>query len=759
MTPWTFRSASFSDRISGGSPGVNEGVAHMASQLSRIAAVLFATSCLVFPGQVLAQSADNSSRAPVYLEADHVQDLPGGQEGYLARGNVRVRQEDRTLFADELEYHPSLDRVVARGNVIIFGQGDFPQYADEVELDSALSTGLALGFATMLEANGRVAAAAAIRRENGSLQLEDAYYTACELCADGSDEPSWRIRAREVVQDTEDEMVYYRDARLEVMGVPVLYAPVFAHADPSTERHSGFLFPKVGSSSRLGFVYEQPYYWAISPSQDVTIAPRYMGNVNPLLSLEYRKRFWSGTMALEGSYTREFEIDSDGERFGTEEDRWHVFGGGEFALSPEWRWGFGIQRASDDLHLRRYDFSEIDKDRGAPLQTINRNLVSQLYLEGRTDNSLTTGLVASYQSLQTGINDDTLPEIAPMLEYRRVFDLPSAELGRINVSADAVMLTRKQGADYARVSVESDWRGRFITSPGIVLEPYAYGRVDQYSLDDIPVAGGGTASDDFSRELGLAGLDISYPLYRAGEHLDWIVEPVVAATIASDDPNAARILNEDSQLVELDESLVFAPVRANGNDLWEEGQRVSYGVRTTAQWGESNSARLFVGQSQRVDGVAVYNPSSGLFEENSDYIVAGEVNLGDFTATVDTRLDAQDYDVNRLGATLGYVGNRVSGSVRYTDISDDASGRPAQREIVYDASLRMTDHWSLIARGIEDLDAETSRRRELGVQYNDECTQLEIVYERQDMGIASLGPSESIQVRITLFTLGSFAEE
>ncbi|WP_339741453.1 putative LPS assembly protein LptD, partial [uncultured Maricaulis sp.] len=357
----------------------------MASQFSRLAAALMGSGVLVLSPAALAQSPE-AEEAPVYLEADSLEDLGNGA-GFLARGHVRARQSGRTLYADELEYHPELNRIVARGNVVIHGQGPYPQYADEVELDSEMSAGLALGFATMLENNGQMAAAAAIRRSNGAMQLEDAYYTACELCEAGEQEPTWRLRARQVIQDPDEQMIYYRDAQLEVMGVPVLYSPVFAHPDPSADRHSGLLFPGFSVSSRLGFSYQQPYYWAFSPSQDITLAPRVMTNVNPLLFTEYRKRFWSGEMAFEGSVTHEAEIDSDGERFGDETWRWHVFGGGEWEINPDWRWGFGVQRASDDLHLRRYDFSEIDRDRGAPIEGGNRRLVSQIYAEGRTRNS------------------------------------------------------------------------------------------------------------------------------------------------------------------------------------------------------------------------------------------------------------------------------------------------------------------------------------------------------------------------------------
>ena len=648
------------------------------------------------------------------------------------------------------------NRVVARGNVVIYGQGQFPQYADEVELDSELSSGIALGFATMLENNGRVAAAAAIRRQNGTLEFENAYYTACELCENGEHEPTWRLRAREVIQDAEDQMIYYRDARFEVMGVPVLYAPVFAHADPSSERRSGLLFPSFGASSRLGAVYQQPYYWSISPYQDITLAPRLMGNVNPLLYTEYRKRFWSGDLTLEGSITREHEIDSDGERFGEEEWRWHIYGAGRWQISDNWRWGFGVQRASDDLHLRRYDFSEIDKDRGTLLDASNRRLVSQLYVEGRTPNMYAGALAASYQSLRTNENDDVIPVIAPMLEYRRTFTAPRG-WGRLQLNGNAVVLEREEGSDYRRAGLDLDWRTRWTTAPGIVIEPFALGRVDYYDLADLPGTGGTPTEDSFDRALGLAGAQISWPFYRPGEQVDWVLEPILSATSATDDPDSDRILNEDSLSLDLDESLLFQPSRAPGYDLWEAGERVSFGVRATAQWADKGLARVFLGQSQRVDGVSVYNPASGLFEENSDYVVAGEIHIDGFSAELDTRLDSEDGDVNRLNFQTRYVGDRFSGSLRYLDVSDDASTRSAQRELTASLQLRLTDRWSAIGEITQDLDSETTRRQETGFRYRDECTQMDIVYERQDLGIDRLGPSESIQVRITLFTLGSLS--
>ncbi|WP_300530132.1 LPS assembly protein LptD [Maricaulis sp.] len=728
----------------------------MASQFSRLAAALFSTTALVLASPAFAQDA-NPDEPPVYLEADSVVELGDGA-GYLARGEVRAQQGDRTVFADEVEYRPAINRVIARGNVQIHGGGQYPQYADEVELDSELSTGIALGFASMLENDGRMAAASAIRQANGSVQLENAYYTACPLCEDGETEPTWRVRAREVIQDADDQMIYYRDAQLEVLGVPVLYAPVFAHPDPSSERRSGFLFPDVGLSSRLGALYQQPYLWAISPSQDLVVAPRVMTNVNPLLFADYRKRFWSGTMELEGSWTDEFEIDSEGDRFGEKEHRWHLFGGGRFDISDEWRWGFGVQRVSDDLHLRRYDFSEDDDDRGAPLEADARRLVSQLYVEGRTPNSYGSIISASYQSLRTNEDDDTIPNIMPMLQYRRVFNAPEG-WGRVNLDVNGVFLDRTEGSDYQRLSTTIDWRTRWVAPAGIVVEPFAYGRVDAYHLSDIPLTGGGTGNDGFDRQLGLAGAEVSWPFFRGGNTVDVVLEPVISATIATDDPAKDRLINEDSLSIDLDESLLFDSVRAPGFDLWEEGQRISYGVRASAFWGSGNSASAFIGQSHRMDGETQFDPSSGLATEDSDYVVSGELNWGAFRSEMQARLDSEDYDVDRIDASASYTGGRVTAGLRYLDVSDDDSLRSPQREVTAQFTYQLTARWSMIANVTRDLDIDTSRRQETGFRYEDDCTRMEIVYERQDLGIDRLGPSESIQFRVALFTLGSVAEE
>ena len=80
--------------------------------------------------------------------------------------------------------------------------------------------------------------------------------------------PSWKFTARDLDVTVED-YARGKDAVFYVADIPVFYTPYIAFP-VMRERQSGFLIPRIGSSSIKGFYLDIPYYWAISPSQDVT---------------------------------------------------------------------------------------------------------------------------------------------------------------------------------------------------------------------------------------------------------------------------------------------------------------------------------------------------------------------------------------------------------------------------------------------------------------------------------------------------------
>ena len=114
------------------------------------------------------------------------------------------------------------------------------------------------------------------------LSLLDSTFTTC-----AGDEPDWEIKASEIKisADGSEGQAYHAQVRL--FDTPVLYLPYFTFP-VSKQRKSGFLYPKIGSSSNSGVEIETPYYWNIAPNMDATIIPHYMSKRGLQLKSEFR---------------------------------------------------------------------------------------------------------------------------------------------------------------------------------------------------------------------------------------------------------------------------------------------------------------------------------------------------------------------------------------------------------------------------------------------------------------------------------------
>src|SRR5690606_145129 len=140
--------------------------------------------------------------------------------------------------------------------------------------------------------------------------------------------------------------IEYRDAWMEIYGIPVMYTPYLSHPDPTVKRKSGFLSPSFGLSEELGFHTQIPYFWAIGPDKDATIAPIFTGRQGLVMVGQYRQRVVDGELRLDGSATyAERGRVSGGVGEVEKEFRGHVDATGRFDIDDHWRWGFDVDRA------------------------------------------------------------------------------------------------------------------------------------------------------------------------------------------------------------------------------------------------------------------------------------------------------------------------------------------------------------------------------------------------------------------------------
>jgi LPS-assembly protein len=722
-----------------------------------LAAALAVTAA---PSLAFAQTRPAPTPAPVeateavVLEADTViNDEPG--QTVTAEGNVEVRFQGRTLRANRLIYNLATGTIHAQGQVEIVQADGSAEYADEVQVDEALKIGVATELRARFGASGSLVARSAIRNGEDSNELRHIVYTACPICTAGDRPPTWTLRARRAIQDHESRTISYQGMVMEVVGVPVLYLPYFAHPDPTSGRHSGFLVPDAGTNRRLGAFYEQPYYWAISPSQDMTVGVRVHSHVHPLLGVEYRKRFWSGDLQIEGTITNEQEFDGDGETSGDETLRSSIFAEGLFRIDQYWKWGFGAERVTDDLYLRRYNLTGPGEVRG-PYIGDSKRLISQLYAVGQDSHSYSQAALVSFQGLRENDSANLTPLILPFAEIDRVYTDPWLG-GQVRLQANTAVLRREDnlltasfdGSDSARVSFGATWRNDVLFGPGLVLSPFAQAREDVFRIETTE-----QEFETFGRTVGLAGAELSWPFVRPGS-VDVIVEPVAMAAWATEDADDPRIINEDSLSFELDDSNLFRANAAPNYDLWEPGGRVSLGMRATARSRTGQSASVLFGRRWRSEAAPGFTVQNNLEGRASDWVGAVQTDLGrNFGTEIRFRLEDESLELQRLDADVRAAVGRFSAHARYFRVDETlAPGNPTS-EVAGEIGVELARGWRLQAGLRRDLDSDINLRQELRAIYEDDCTFLEIAYTRSETRDRLLDSDEGLQIRFGLRSIG-----
>lgn len=716
-----------------------------------------------------ANASATSPRDPVLLEAETI--LQGDEAGILiARGNVVARNNGRTVKADQIQYNQNTRIVKAIGNVVVLNADGTTTYAEELTLDDELSTGVASNFAARLSEGATLAANAVVTREGDRKFLSQAVYTACQVCKDGKSRPSWIIRARRAMQNERAESIVYNDVVFEVKGVPVLYIPYFAHGDPTASRRSGFLQPKPGESSRNGYYIELPYLQVIDASSDVTLTPLISQYINPVLQVDYRRKFFSGDVAIGGSVTREKFFGKRGQKFGELDWRGHVFANGEFDITKTWNWGFTAESASDDLYLSRYRIAQDNLLAGLVRPQASR-LMSQLYVQGQSDNFYVRSLAAVFQDLVPGERRKNVPRVAPLIEGTYRVQVGPMN-GQLDISGSAVSLMRTEGRlDSVRGNLGATWKGSRLLPGGVIVEPMAMLRGDYFDYSAGNNIGAVSATplpaDSFGRGVGLASVDVRWPLYRPGNRVNMTLEPRVSLTAASKDDQQSRIRVEDALGFELDATSVFRPAGAAGMDLWEPGNRITIGVRagidlippgTTTQ--TPFRANAFIGRRLRTDDSSSFSRASNLDRKQSDWVGDFELRQGDIASlTGRLRVDGKTGKVTHTEALGRLKLWRTETNLRYHEFDNSASGPTrANKELQGTVILTLNKNFKLFGSLYRDFNSDTNLRSAYGLIYGDDCTDIRLFYEELGTRNRFIEPSQSIRFQIAFRTLGELSD-
>jgi LPS-assembly protein len=698
---------------------------------------------------VPAARALDLGEGPVLLVADRVEH-DTETNVVTASGNVEVTRGERRLLADLLRYDQEADLMEAEGNVALLDPSGDTLFADRVVLSGDLREGVAEQLRARLVDNSLLAAEGGRRSGGVRTDLDRAVFSPCPLCPGSDAPPLWRLKARRVIHDQEKQDISYRHAFLELYGVPIAYLPYFTHPDPTVERRSGFLAPNFGNDSILGMSVQPFYYFAPAPNYDVTLAPIFYTQENPVLAVEYRHLIESGRFELNGSGTYASKpIEQEGEPQPTGDTfRGAIEGQGRFGVPANWGSGFDLEVASDDTYLQRYGFSD------------ENVLTNRLFAERFWQRDFLTIDAYAFQGLREEDDQDLIPIALPQVRARLMSE-PWRWGSRFSIDTDAVALTRTGGLDTRRLSATGGWQLPWYSPIGDRYELQLSLRGDFYQTNGDPQTFEENGSGMQARAIPRATMHWSWPFIGELFGLSQVIEPVAmgswAPTGINDDNN---IPNEDSQDFEFDDTSLLEPNRFPGLDRVQGGANFAYGVRF-GTYTQSGLISGLLGQAYTFDKDPEFDPSTGLDTKLSDYVGRIDFTPGPWLdARYRFRLDREDFQFirNEVGVYLGPP--EVRFGINYLMLRDDPAVQTLRKREELTAGLwfRISDSLALAAQTRRDLVADTPIFQKFGLVYTHPCLQVIAGVERNNTNDRDAEETTTFSFRVTLKHLGQIGE-
>ncbi|MBQ0820629.1 LPS-assembly protein LptD [Microvirga terrae] len=682
-----------------------------------------------------------------------------------ASGDVQMNYQGRTLQADRVTYDRNTGRVFAEGNARLTDASGTVATGDRFELTDDFKNGFidSLRVVQTTVEQGRplttrFSAPRAERAEGETTTFERGTYTACEPCKDNPERPPlWQVKAAKIIHNNSERTIYYEDATLELLGIPVAYLPYFWTPDPTVKRKTGFLSPRYVYSTALGYGGSVPFFWAIAPNYDLTISPTFLSRQGVLGQAEWRHRLENGTYNIRAAGIFQQEPDAflpPPYGAGNRDFRGSLETNGLFYINQNWRWGWDIALLSDKWFLTNY------KIRSESLSSYYiKESISTLYLQGQGDRSFFDVRGYYFQTLSSSEWQKQQPIVAPVLDYNKRFT-PSSIGGEAAIDVNVTHISREAAqfdplsianttyfgvaqtcivfdpasclvrgisGTTSRASVMASWRREFVDPIGQVWTPFAYVRADNIWIDpdfkgyqNAQLGNFLDSDDDFVfRGMPAVGVEYRYPFVASlGTSGKQILEPIAQVIARPNETRIGSLPNEDAQSLVFDDTSLFDWDKFSGYDRVEGGVRANVGIQYTVTGADDFYANVLFGQSYQIAGrnsfrqpdLANVGLDSGLDSRASDYVGRFQISPNaNFALVTRARFDQEDFDVNRIEA--GFRANfnpylPLSTSLTYANYAaQPAIGFPLRREgLLGSARWDISPNWYVTGSVLLDLD-------------------------------------------------------
>jgi len=194
-------------------------------------------------------------------------DINATQTEISTTKGVVVYYKDSVIKANHARYNKKEKKLILDGNVESIGYKGTKEHTQHMEIQTEDNI-VQFRKLFLTNENDIWMYTQKADRKKDVYRLGETMLSSCDI-----DDPLWHMRFSHSLYDAKDNYMKIYGAKIYFKNVPIFYFPYLAFST-SRERSSGLLFPLFGYSSEEGFVYEQPFFWAIDPSIDLEINPQ-----------------------------------------------------------------------------------------------------------------------------------------------------------------------------------------------------------------------------------------------------------------------------------------------------------------------------------------------------------------------------------------------------------------------------------------------------------------------------------------------------
>ena len=580
--------------------------------------------------------------------------------------------------------------------------------------------------------------------------LNKAIFTSCKK---NDNCPPWSIKADTITHDRVNQNIHYKNAILNLYDVPVFYFPKFFHPDPSVERRSGLLQPRLNNSNVLGSSIHMPYFHVISDNKDLTFKPTIFDNRIYMFQNEYRQENKNSSFIADFSYLKGYQSKISGNDYSNRNSISHLFskfdldlGLKDFATS---KLNFFLEKVNNDTYLKVFEnVLFVDKDKLEKDLKDKNNLTSgvKLILDN-DDYNFTTGLTM-YENLQKN-NNDRYQQVLPYYDFST--SLFSDENGSLELNSNGrntlqntnnLRSTLTNTLSYS--TIDNFTENGFVNNFGIYFKNLnATGKNDTKYKSSLQ-----------SELLNIYEFNTRYPLFKEDELVSNYITPKVSFRL---NPSDMKNYSTQNRLITTDN--IFNINRLGISDSYESGKSLTFGIdfkkekkediekyleikfATVLRDSEENKIPTSSSLNRSTSNLfgSVENSFSEFFSLNYDFAIDNDFNKFEHNS-IET-----EFTVNNFVTTFNFL--EKSGEMGDVNTIENTT------------KISFDDQNSLIFKTRRNRKISLTEYYDLVYEYQNDCLTAGIKYRKTYYQDRDLKPKEDLFFTITLFPLTSLDQK